>query len=174
MFVRSASAFALACAFTAPAWAGEVADADDSATAGAEAANGGADAVDQAGASDGGVILVTGTRDKYGADSTGTATRTDTPLVDVPQAVSVVTERQIDDQAMRSVADVLRYVPGTMVGQGEGHRDQITIRGNNSTADFFVDGLRDDIQYYRPLYNLQRVEVLRGPNAMVLDRKSVV
>lgn len=116
------------------------------------------------------VIVVTGTRDKYGAETSRSATRTDTPLQDIPQAISVVTERQIDDQAMRSIGDVLRYVPGTMIGQGEGHRDQVTIRGNNSTADFFVDGLRDDIQYYRPLYNLDRVEVLRGPNAMIFGR----
>ncbi|MGQ0659876.1 TonB-dependent receptor [Sphingosinicella sp.] len=116
------------------------------------------------------MIVVTGTRDNYGADSTSTATRTDTPLRDVPQAISVVTERQIDDQAMRSIGDVLRYIPGTMIGQGEGHRDQVTLRGNNSTADFFVDGMRDDIQYYRPLYNLQRVEVLRGPNGMIFGR----
>jgi catecholate siderophore receptor len=46
----------------------------------------------------------------------------------------------------------------------------VTLRGNNSTADFFIDGLRDDIQYYRPLYNLERVEVLRGPNAMIFGR----
>jgi catecholate siderophore receptor len=129
----------------------------------------GSDAADQQGSA-GGVIVVTGTRDHYGADSTGTATRTDTPLRDLPQAISVVTERQIDDQAMRSIADVLRYIPGATIGQGEGHRDQITLRGNNSTADFFIDGLRDDIQYYRPLYNLQRVEVLRGPNAMIFGR----
>jgi catecholate siderophore receptor len=116
------------------------------------------------------VIVVTGIQPQYGAASIRSATRTDTPLRDVPQAVSVVSERQIDDQAMRSVAEVLRYVPGAMIGQGEGHRDQITLRGNNTTADFFLDGLRDDIQYYRPLYNLQRVEVLRGPNAMIFGR----
>jgi catecholate siderophore receptor len=159
MFFRTSSLFALACASAVPVFA------EDGAAVTA------VDAQEQGeAASSGGVIVVTGTRDEYGADSTRTATRTDTPLVDVPQAVSVVTERQIDDQAMRSMADVLRYVPGTMVGQGEGHRDQITIRGNSSTADFFVDGLRDDIQYYRPLYNLQRVEVLRGPNAMIFGR----
>jgi catecholate siderophore receptor len=116
------------------------------------------------------VIVVTGSRNGYGADTTQAGTRTDTPIENVPQAITVVSERQIDDQAMRSIADVLRYVPGTMIGQGEGHRDQVTIRGNNSTADFFIDGLRDDIQYYRPLYNLQRVEVLRGPNAMIFGR----
>jgi catecholate siderophore receptor len=76
----------------------------------------------------------------------------------------------MEDQAMRSISDLVRYVPGATIGQGEGHRDQITLRGNNSTADFFLDGLRDDIQYYRPLYNLQRVEVLRGPNAMIFGR----
>ncbi len=98
------------------------------------------------------------------------ATRTDTPLQDVPQAISVITAQQIDDQAMRSVADVLRYVPGAVVAQGEGHRDQIVLRGNNSTADFFVDGLRDDVQYYRGLYNLDRIEILKGPNAMIFGR----
>jgi catecholate siderophore receptor len=160
MRVRSTSLLALSCALATPALAANGEATADTAVV---------DAGDQE-ASSGGVIVVVGTRDQYGAESTSTATRTDTPLRDVPQAVTVVTERQIDDQAMRSIGDVLRYVPGTMIGQGEGHRDQITIRGNNSTGDFFVDGLRDDIQYYRPLYNLQRVEVLRGPNAMIFGR----
>ena len=71
---------------------------------------------------------------------------------------------------MRSIADVLRYVPGAVISQGEGHRDQIILRGNNSTADFFVDGLRDDVQYYRGLYNAERIEVLKGPNAMIFGR----
>ncbi|HYN46614.1 MAG TPA: TonB-dependent siderophore receptor [Allosphingosinicella sp.] len=161
MFVRSVSLLSLACTLATPAFAaGDEAARDDAAAV--------VDAGEQGGG--GGVIVVTGARDDDGADSTRTATRTDTPLRDVPQAVSLVTERQIDDRAMRSIGDVLRTIPGTMIGQGEGHRDQVTIRGNNSTADFFVDGLRDDIQYYRPLYNLQRVEVLRGPNAMVFGR----
>jgi catecholate siderophore receptor len=115
-------------------------------------------------------IVVVGERARYGADRTGTATRTDTPVQDVPQAITILSERQIEDQNLRSVADVLRYVPGATAAQGEGHRDQIVLRGNNSTADFFVDGLRDDIQYYRPLYNLDRIEVLRGPNAMIFGR----
>lgn len=118
----------------------------------------------------GGVIVVTGQRYGYGTDVTSTATRTDTPVQDVPQAISIVSEKQIEDQALRSIGDVLRVVPGATIGQGEGHRDQITLRGNNTTADFFVDGLRDDVQYYRPLYNVARVEVLRGPNAMIFGR----
>jgi catecholate siderophore receptor len=97
-------------------------------------------------------------------------TKTDTALRDIPQSITVLTRDLIDDQAMRSIADVLRYVPGGQVAQGEGHRDQIVLRGNNTTADFFVDGLRDDVQYYRDLYNAERIEVLKGPNAMIFGR----
>lgn len=115
-------------------------------------------------------IVVTGQARGYLALDTVTATKTDTPLLDVPQSVSVITAEQIDDQAMESMGDVLRYVPGVIVGQGEGNRDQITLRGQNTTADFFIDGVRDDVQYYRPLYNLARVEVLRGPYALTFGR----
>lgn len=106
----------------------------------------------------------------YEAPVITSATKTDTALRDVPQSVTVLTRDLIDDQAMRSIADVLRYVPGGQIAQGEGHRDQIVLRGNNSTADFFIDGLRDDVQYYRDLYNVERVEVLKGPNAMIFGR----
>ena len=115
-------------------------------------------------------IVVIGERGSYDAKDTSTATKTDTPLKDVPQAVSVVTAQQIADQGMKSIGDVLRAVPGATVASGEGHRDQILLRGQNTTADFFVDGIRDDVQYYRGLYNLDRVEVLKGPNAMIFGR----
>ena len=113
-------------------------------------------------------IIVVGQRDHD--RRTRTATKTDTPLQDVPQAVSVVTAQQIAEQGLRSIGDVLRLVPGAQVAAGEGHRDQIILRGQNTTADFFVDGIRDDVQYYRGLYNLDRVEVLKGPNAMIFGR----
>lgn len=119
---------------------------------------------------DGRTIIVTGNAIGYKADDTATATKTDTPLLDVPQSVSVVTRARIDDQALHSLADVLRYVPGATVGQGEGNRDQITLRGQNTTADFFLDGVRDDVQYYRSLYNIERVEVLKGPFALIFGR----
>jgi catecholate siderophore receptor len=116
-------------------------------------------------------IIVTGQREiDYAIRRTATATRTDSDLKDVPQAISIITAAQIKDQGMRSVSDVLRFVPGAALSAGEGHRDQIVLRGNSSTADFFVDGLRDDVQYYRGLYNLERVEVLKGPNAMIFGR----
>ncbi len=119
---------------------------------------------------DGRTIIVTGKADGYLAGNSVTATKTDTPLIDVPQSISVVTRERLDDQAQRSMADVLRYVPGTTVGQGEGNRDQITLRGQNTTADFFLDGVRDDVQYYRSLYNIERVEILKGPFALIFGR----
>jgi catecholate siderophore receptor len=106
----------------------------------------------------------------YLGGRTRTATKTDTALIDVPQAVSVVTQDLIRDQAMQSLADVVRYVPGAGMAQGEGNRDTVVLRGNSSTSDFFLDGARDDIEYYRDVYNLDRVEVLKGPNAMIFGR----
>lgn len=116
-------------------------------------------------------IVVTATRDQgYRAGSIGSATRTDTPLLDVPQAVTVLTRQRLDDQAILSVQEALRFVPGAVGAQGEGNRDQIVLRGNNSTADFFVDGMRDDVQYFRDFYNLERLEILKGANAMIFGR----
>ncbi|MFZ9347284.1 MAG: TonB-dependent receptor [Arenimonas sp.] len=96
--------------------------------------------------------------------------KTETALKDTPQAVTVVTEQQIDDQALHGMADILRYVPGVGMAQGEGHRDAPVMRGNASTGDFFTDGIRDDVQYFRDLYNVSQVEVLKGPNAMIFGR----
>lgn len=106
----------------------------------------------------------------YNANATTSATHTNTALIDTPQAISVVTRDQIDDLALQSMADVVRYVPGVGYAQGEGNRDALVFRGNTSTADYFTDGLRDDTQYYRDLYNIDRVEILRGPNAMAFGR----
>ena len=97
-------------------------------------------------------------------------TKTLTPIIDVPQSLSVVTADQIAEQGFADIGDVLRFTPGASVGQGEGHRDQITLRGQTTTADFFIDGLRDDVQYFRPLYNIEQVEILRGSNAMIFGR----
>jgi catecholate siderophore receptor len=119
---------------------------------------------------DGKPIIVTGTRDGYRTIDTTSGTKTRTPILDVPQTIDVVTDQQIKDQAIRSITDLVRLIPGISAGQGEGHRDQITLRGNNSTADFFVDGLRDDAQYYRSFYNVDRVEVHKGANAMIFGR----
>jgi catecholate siderophore receptor len=106
-----------------------------------------------------------------GRDSSiATSTRTPTPLRDVPQSVTVVTAGLIRDQLMASLADTVNYIPGVTSHQGENNRDQVVIRGNSSSADFYVNGVRDDVQYYRDLYNVERVEALKGPNGMVFGR----
>ena len=97
------------------------------------------------------------------------ALRTPTAIVDVPQAVSIVTDEDIRKQGIRSIGDIVRYTPGVNTSQGEGHRDAVVFRGVRSTADFFQDGARDDVQYYRSLYNVEQVEVLRGPNALLFE-----
>ena len=114
-------------------------------------------------------VEVTGTAG-YRVGMAEVGTRTLTPLRDVPQAITVISRTTIADQSMQSLGDVLRYVPGVGTAQGEGNRDTAVFRGTSSTSDFFVDGLRDDVQYYRDLYNVERVEVLKGPNAMLFGR----
>jgi catecholate siderophore receptor len=96
--------------------------------------------------------------------------KTPTPIIDVPQSLSIITDAQITEQGFVNFGDILRYTPGLSISQGEGHRDAINIRGNQSTADFFLNGIRDDVQYYRPLYNLEQVEILRGSNALLFGR----
>lgn len=106
----------------------------------------------------------------YLTKQTRTATKTATPLLDTPQSVTVVTREQITDQNFQNLTDQLRYVPGVIPAQGESNRDQAIIRGQSTSADFFVNGVRDDVQYYRDLYNIERVEVLKGPDSLIFGR----
>lgn len=107
---------------------------------------------------------------RYGVASSVTATKTNTLLRDTPQAISVITNELIQDQAIQSIGDAVRYVPGVGVSQGEGNRDALIFRGNRSTGDFFTDGIRDDVQFIRDLYNIERIEVLKGANGMIFGR----
>ena len=113
-------------------------------------------------------ITVVGT--DYRTVSITSATKTLATLRDTPQSITVVPREQIRDQLFSSIGDVVRYTPGVTAHQGENNRDQIVIRGVSSSADFFLNGVRDDVQYYRDLYNVERIEILRGPNAMVFGR----
>ncbi len=113
------------------------------------------------------VIIATG---QYLSIDKVNAVKTPTPIINVPQSLSIVDRIQIEDQAFTNIADITRYTPGLTNSQGEGHRDAIIIRGQQTTADFFQDGVRDDVQYFRPLYNLEQVEILRGSNALLFGR----
>src|SRR4051795_11430529 len=115
-------------------------------------------------------IVITADRIPYGVKVTTSATKTNTEIKNIPQALTIVSSAQINDQQLRSVGDLLLFVPGASYNSGEGNRDTLVLRGNSSTADFFVDGVRDDVQYFRDFYNVDRIEVLKGPNAMIFGR----
>ncbi|MDE2407767.1 MAG: TonB-dependent siderophore receptor [Xanthomonadaceae bacterium] len=117
-------------------------------------------------------VIVVGQRylPDYNVRSTRGATKTDTPLLNVPQAMTVITDKLVADQGLSTLSETFRYMPGVGTSQGEGNRDQPVMRGISSTGDFYVDGVRDDIAYFRDLYNLDRVEALKGPSAMIFGR----
>lgn len=115
-------------------------------------------------------VVVTGQQEGYRVTDGSTATKTPTPLIDVPQSVAMITRDQFDDQGITTLGDALRFVPGVSIKTGEGHRDDLIIRGQRTTADFYIDGIRDDGEYYRSLYNIDRVEVIKGSNALIFGR----
>ena len=106
----------------------------------------------------------------YNAKKSTSSTRTDTELRDTPQSISVIPQDLIKDQSIQSISQAVQYVPGVQAAQGEGNRDALVFRGNATTGDFFLDGLRDDVQTYRDIYNTDRIEVLKGPNGMAFGR----
>ena len=108
--------------------------------------------------------------DGYRATRSSTFTKTDLPLKEVPASVTVVPAQLIKDASLLSLGELFHYVPGAVMHQGEGNRDQIVLRGTSTTADFYVNGVRDDAQVYRDLYNAERVEVLKGPGGMIFGR----
>ena len=102
----------------------------------------------------------------------GSATKLDVPLRDVPQAVQVVSKELIREQGALEMKDVLRNVSGVMPAQGEGRRDQFYIRGFDASRDMLVDAMRDDSPYFRDLGNVERIEVVKGPAAVLYGRGS--
>lgn len=96
--------------------------------------------------------------------------KTPTPIIDVPQSLSIMTADEIIARGITSIGEIIDYTPGVNTSMGEGHRDSVVFRGVRSTADFYIDGNRDDVQYFRSLYNIEQVEILRGPNALLFGR----
>ena len=97
------------------------------------------------------------------------------PLVDTPQTINVVPEAVIEQRAATTLRDVLRNVPGISMQAGEGGvpaGDQLTIRGFSARTDLFVDGVRDFGGYARDPFNLEQVEVVKGPASTYSGRGS--
>ena len=108
----------------------------------------------------------------YSPSTSDSATKSSAPLRDIPQSVNVVPGQLLREQAARSMEDALRNVPGVAASHGDGQRDQVVIRGFSALSDQFVDGVRDDALYFRDLSNIERVEVLKGPSAVLYGRGS--
>ncbi len=108
------------------------------------------------------------------AASTFEGFRTPTPLRDVPQTVTVVNRALMDSQSIASLAEALRNVPGITVGGAEGGQigNNINLRGFTARTDMYLNGMRDSGQYYRDVYYLESVEVLKGPSSMLFGRGS--
>lgn len=96
------------------------------------------------------------------------------PAKDVPQSLTTVTRSLMDDRNADTLKDALRNVASLTFNAGEGGRigDNITIRGFAASSDLYLDGMRDNAQYNRETFNLERVEVLRGAASMIFGRGS--
>ncbi len=122
-----------------------------------------------AGAANGSVsqVVVTGLRSLLGD-------KIPLKVQDTPQSVNVVPEQLMQDQAITRLEDALKNVPGITLNAGEGaaRGDTINIRGFSAFNDFFLDGVRDAAIYVRDPFNLESIEVLKGPSATLFGRGS--
>ncbi|HEY4989360.1 MAG TPA: TonB-dependent siderophore receptor, partial [Opitutaceae bacterium] len=102
---------------------------------------------------------------------TGTAT---TKPHDIPQSIETLTQQVMAEQAVTSMQDVLRNVPGITINAGEGgaHGDSVNLRGISVPDSFFLDGLRDIGLYQRDTFDEEAVEVLLGPSSVLFGRGS--
>lgn len=101
-------------------------------------------------------------------------TRLPTALIDTPQTINVVPQRIIQEQRANTMEDALRNVTGITFSAGEGGQqgDSPYIRGFVARGDIFRDGMRDPGWYTRDLFNIDRVEVYKGPSAFAFGRGS--
>jgi len=117
-------------------------------------------------------VQVSGAREGYVAPTSVSATKSEAPLRDIPQTINVISAEVIRDQHATSLQDILKNVPGIGLSTGDGQRDQVYIRGFTAIGDQFVDGFRDDALYFRDLSNVERLEVIKGPAAVLYGRGS--
>ena len=97
------------------------------------------------------------------------------PLRDVPQSISIVPQRVMQAQGATSLRDVVRNVPGLTVNAGEGGAtpgDNFNLRGFTARGDVFVDGVRSEGGYSRETFNVEQVEVTKGPGSAYIGRGS--
>ena len=112
-----------------------------------------------------------GEEDNPQVKEVSTATRTSTPVRYVPQAIDTVKTATMMDYGSNTLGKALEGIPNVSSG-ADTRFDSIRIRGFEASNDFYLDGIRDDSQYIRDLNNIERVEVLKGPAAVLYGRGS--
>ena len=114
-------------------------------------------------------LTVVGKRSQH--EEVATATRTNTPAKLVPQSIDSVKASELTAFGQPTLSEALTGIPGVNAS-GDTRFDGVTIRGFSASNDFYLDGFRDDMQYTRDLGNIERVEVLKGPAAVLYGRGS--
>lgn len=97
------------------------------------------------------------------------------PLLDTPQTVTVISKEVMEEQGATTLRDVLKNVPGLTITAGEGGNpagDNLTLRGFSARNDIFVDGVRDISPQARDPFNLEQVDVVKGPGSVYTGRGS--
>ncbi|MEH2180201.1 TonB-dependent receptor [Nostoc sp.] len=123
-------------------------------------------------------LVVTGEQDNYRATDASTATKTDTPLRDIPQSIHVVPRQVLEDQQARNLAEAVRNAPGVVQGgqsSTRGNFEAVSIRGFRSQSDIQRNGLRD-LTYQLASFDaagLERIEVLKGPASVLYGQGSL-
>ena len=110
----------------------------------------------------------------YDSDMSTVGAKVPTSLRDIPQTVVVVNRDLMEAQGATSLQDALRNVPGITIGGAEGGQigNNINLRGFTARTDIYLDGFRDPGQYYRDTFDLEAIEVLKGPSSMLFGRGS--
>ena len=157
------AALVIAMATPALARAGESSAESDTSSA--------SDAADKSAVLD--KVDVNATTSSYDVQTT-TIGKTDTTVHDLPQTINIINSELMQAQGATSFADALRNVPGITIGGAEGGQigNNINLRGFTARTDIYIDGFRDRGQYYRDTFDLESIEVLKGPSSMLFGRGS--
>ncbi|MDF5708872.1 MAG: TonB-dependent siderophore receptor [Nostoc sp. S4] len=117
-------------------------------------------------------LVVTGEQDGYNPSDASTATKTDTPLRDIPQSIQVIPSQVIQDQGAVRLTEAVRNVSGVSLSGTSGDRgEDYTIRG--FAANIYKNGFLDDYysdRAFRDSANIERIEVLKGPASVLFGR----
>lgn len=109
---------------------------------------------------------------RFKAETSSTGSKTEMAIRDIPQSVSVVKKELIQSQNAFSLRDALKNVSGLTVAAGEGGRtgDSITLRGFAASSDTYLDGVKENGQYNRDTFFIEKAEVLKGASSVLFGR----